>query len=166
MDTNFLTEWANRLYSYSTVAIDCSREASIAVYCFALQYQAPLMLYTKMASWYLAFAFWVVVWIPFGFLLTILTIASRDKKRYYNCAGWVLRQWVEKGGYISFRWCNDSKISWIRWPHFLWVPPENHACLIHYVPINEDRMIQRVLPSLYFDGYVRHGDDWESQSGS
>lgn len=123
---------------------------------FNEKYVPVIKLYTKMTFWYFRFWLWTTIWIPFGFVLTILTVAHGDDKKYYNCIGWALRKWVTEGGYIAFRWCNCSTYDWIKWPHFLWLSEKDgRRTLQQYTT---DDPLARRLPKLWFNGTVRRGD--------
>lgn len=163
--TRALSQLVDKLDVYGATAKRYSKQASVSIYDTALQYQPSIKLYVKMASWYIAFVLWVVLWIPIGFVLTLLTVANQDKRQYYNCSAWALRQWVEHGGYMAFRWCRNSREGWIKWPHFLWIGPEHHGNFTHYVPYKKNDA-KHFFPPLYFTGYVKSGDDPKSEEGS
>lgn len=108
--------------------------------------------FIKIAFWT---NFWLVVWI---------SIYPFHKKGNYNCLTWALEQFNEKGGYIALRWSRNSRLTWIRWPHFLWMADDKHVHLIHYVP-REDLIKMRWIPNPWFDGKIKTGDEKQGTKG-
>jgi len=101
--------------------------------------------YTKLVLWSI---FWLILW-P-------LSCISKQHNRD-NCLTWALRQQQTQGGYLVVRWCRTSKFDWFRWPHFLWLPEQDHSNLQHYVPLSDQSQLKTV-PHVWFEGYVKTGD--------
>jgi hypothetical protein len=98
---------------------------------------------------------WGILWLP---AWVVAKTAQQLQKRQSrdNCLSWALRKWNTHGGYLVIRWCRSNRVAWIKWPHFLWLPPDFHADLRHYVP--RDEADRHVLPSPLFVGRVQQGD--------
>lgn len=71
---------------------------------------------------------------------------------------WAIDKFEREGGYIAIRWCRSSKYDWFRWPHFMWIAPEDHHVLQHVVPVNDTTQKKRV-PDPWFDPKQLRGDD-------
>lgn len=100
---------------------------------------------------------WGLIWLP-AWVATELNRAITKKPRVDNCLSWAVRRWDEEDGYLVIRWCRSNSVKWIKWPHFLWLPLDQHQELRHFVPKNEDQG-QRVFPDAWFSGKVQKGDD-------
>ena len=106
---------------------------------------------------FLKLVLWGLVWAPaWGF--TVMARYFKKSPRLDNCLTWALRRWEEEGGYLCIRWCRSNRIEKINWPHFLWLPPDKHQELRHFVPLSEDQG-PRFLPDAWFEGKVQKGDD-------
>lgn len=102
---------------------------------------------------YLRLAIWTVIWVV-GWPLTL----PFRKKGEHNCLTWALRQMEKKEGYLVIRWCRSAKYEWLKWPHFLYLQAEHHEDLIHLVPKKNEHS-KKTIPSPWFDGYIKIGDD-------
>jgi hypothetical protein len=102
---------------------------------------------------------WGLIWTPAWVATTILRNTAK-KPRLDNCLSWALRKWDEEGGYLVIRWCRLNRVPWVRWPHFLWLPPQNHEELRHFVPRGDSlEQERRVFPDAWFIGKIQKGDD-------
>lgn len=79
------------------------------------------------------------------------------KPRMDNCFTFAIRKWQDEEGYLVIRWCRSNTISWLRWPHFLWLDPKYHENLIHFIPKRENQD-DRAFPKPFFNGKVQKGD--------
>lgn len=99
---------------------------------------------------------WGVLWTPF-WLVTAVFRKLIKRPRLDNCLSWALRKWTSEGGYLVIRWCRSNKITFIRWPHFLWLPPDKHQELKHFIPKVENQHL-RFVPDPWFEGKIQTGD--------
>lgn len=99
---------------------------------------------------------WGLLWTPV-WLLTTLNRHLTKKPRLDNCLSWALRKWTSEGGYLVIRWCRSNRLPYIRWPHFLWLPPDKHHELKHFVPKKQDQHL-RLVPDVWFEGKIQTGD--------
>jgi len=95
---------------------------------------------------------WGLIWFP-CWLVTLPFKQDRD-----NCLIWTLKKFDEEGGYICIRWCRSNKIPAIKWPHFLWLPPDHNNKLQHIVPADEVGGEEHKLPVPWFEPEFREGD--------
>ena len=96
-------------------------------------------------------AFWVIAW-P-------ITRPFRKTKQH-NCLTWAIRQIERNDGYLVIRWCRSSAFEWLKWPHFLYLPIEEHHKLRHFVP-KDNEHTKKVVPEPWFSGYIKTGDPAE-----
>lgn len=101
--------------------------------------------------------FWGGLWI-FAWAVTNIIKKITKKPRLDNCLTWGIRRWEEEGGYLVIRWARSAKHSWMRWPHFLWLPADKHHDLKHFIPRVEDQHM-KFLPDMWFEGRVKTGDE-------
>ena len=104
-----------------------------------------MLSYFRLAVWTV---FWLVAWpvtLPF------------KKPGQHNCLTWALRQIDKNDGYLVIRWCRSSAISWLRWPHFLYLEAKHHEHLHHFVP-KTDEHTKKLIPDPWFTGYIKDGD--------
>lgn len=102
-----------------------------------------------MAS-YVRLVVWATIW-----LILWLVITPIRRKRH-NCITYAIDRWDNDGGYLVIRWCRNSKLKWLRWPHFSYLAPEHHIHLEHAQSSNTD---PRIVPQFWFDPIVKHGDE-------
>lgn len=102
---------------------------------------------------------WGIIWAP-AWIVTIIIRHITKKPRVDNCLSWAVRRWEDEGGYLVIRWCRSNKISWIQWPHFLWLPPDKHQEVRHFLPKTDDQELH-YFPDAWFEGKVQKGDDEE-----
>lgn len=98
----------------------------------------------------------IVIWGLLWFPIWIFTLPF--KKGRDNCLIWTLRKFDTEGGYICIRWCRSNKIPMIKWPHFLWLPPDQADKLQHIVPVDEVGGEEHKLPVPWFAPENRVGD--------
>lgn len=106
---------------------------------------------------FLKLVVWGLLWTPIWFM-TIVIRKIKKRPRMDNCLSWALRKWTTEGGYLVIRWCRSNRISFIRWPHFLWLPPDKHQDLKHFVPKKADQHM-KLIPDAWFEGKIQTGDD-------
>ena len=99
---------------------------------------------------------WGLIWAPAWIVTTIIRRIAK-KPKLDNCLSWAARRWSEEGGYLVIRWCRSSKIAWFKWPHFLWLPADEHDELRHFIPRTEDQGM-RFFPDAWFEGKIQKGD--------
>ena len=95
---------------------------------------------------------WGLLWFP------VWLVVLPFKKNKDNCLVWALHKFNTEGGYICIRWCRSNRFSFIKWPHFLWLPPEHHIKLQHVVPVNTINGEEHKLPNPWFVPEHRYGD--------
>lgn len=100
--------------------------------------------YTKLILWG---AGWLCLW-------TIFLIRRKERD---NCLTWAVEKWDEQGGYLVIRWCRHNKLTWIKWPHFLWLDSKHEDLLEHVVP-KEGVMERQFLPHPWFTPQHIKGD--------
>lgn len=100
--------------------------------------------YVKLILWGAA---WCILWITFQ--------PWRNGRN--NCLTWAVEKWNKDGGYLVIRWARHNTITWIVWPHFLWLDEKYHIHLEHIVPIEEDNP-DHILPRPWFDEKYIVGD--------
>lgn len=100
--------------------------------------------YVKLILWGMA---WCVLWITF----------QPWRKERNNCLTWAVDKWNKDGGYLVIRWCRHTTLSWIVWPHFLWLDEKYHIYLEHVVPVEGDNP-DHLLPSAWFEEKHMVGD--------
>lgn len=99
-----------------------------------------------------------VVILGWGFVWLIVWLLSLPfKKKRENCLTWALYKWNTEGGYITIRWCRSNLISWVKWPHFLWLPEDKSEHLQHIIPVPEDEQFS-YIPKPWFKARQIHGD--------
>ncbi len=101
----------------------------------------------KLVGWFLL---WILIW---------LVSVPFKKKGQVNCFTWAIDKWDNDGGYLVIRWCRSSKLSWFKWPHFLWLPEDKHQELLHVVPANQTRLSTKYVPDPWFTPEVLKSDD-------
>lgn len=107
---------------------------------------------------FLQLVMWGLIWLFTWPLVTIWRAVAR-KPRLDNCLTWAIRRWQEEpDGYLVIRWCRVNMISWLRWPHFMFLPKESHKNLKHFVPLEFDQDYH-MFPKAFFEGKVVTGDD-------
>lgn len=95
---------------------------------------------------------WAIVWLIIWFFI----VPFRRKRD--NCLTWAMRKYDEEGGYLVIRWARTSRWKWLRWPHFLWLPPDKHKELQHCIP-KEDAHTEKSVPTPWFDSEIKQGDE-------
>lgn len=94
---------------------------------------------------------WLIVWI-----IAWIVATPFRKKGYDNCITHALKKWDENpDGYIVIRWCRNNKTRALRWPHMLWLDPNDHEKLEHAV---SKKFIKRTLPQIWFEPVIVHSD--------
>lgn len=123
-------------------------------------YISHAKLHGKMVLWYLNIIFWMVLWIPVGMYATFMALVrGPNADKYENCLSYALRRWVEDDGYLVIRWCRIHRLRPIVWPHLMWLSKDDHANIMHYTTKPSDRKRTMTVPSPFFDGRVKRGDD-------
>lgn len=100
--------------------------------------------------------FWGALWLTAWVFTTLLRKVTK-KPRLDNCLTWSLRRWDEEGGYLVIRWGRSARYSWMRWPHFLWLPEDQNEQLRHFLP-RDEKHDEVLLPAPWFEGYIQKGD--------
>ena len=102
---------------------------------------------------------WGLVWLLTWPTVTLYRKIAK-KPRLDNCLTWAIRRWQEEEGYLVIRWCRSNKVSWIRWPHFMWLPMDKHQDLKHFIPLEWDQRYH-MFPKAFFEGKIVTGDEEE-----
>lgn len=101
---------------------------------------------------YFKIMMWACVWWWF-WLFTFPWRKGRD-----NCLTWAQKKHESEGGYLTIRWSRNSKGP-LCWPHFGWISDKHNDIVEHYVPKDGDQ--GKYIPDMWFDGYVKKGDEGE-----
>lgn len=75
-----------------------------------------------------------------------------------NCLSWAIEKWEKEGGYLAIRWCRQNKTSWLVWPHFLWIPEDEHDNMRQAIPNNDKDNEDRLIPKIWFYPRIVKGD--------
>lgn len=103
---------------------------------------------------------WGLVWLLTWPAVTIYRKVFK-KPRLDNCFTWAIRRWHdEENSYLVIRWARVNMISWLRWPHFMWLPADKSKDVRHFVPLEWDQNY-RMFPKAFFEGKVVTGDNKE-----
>jgi len=102
--------------------------------------------YVKLTCWSVL---WLIIW-P-------LSLPFRSKERNHNCLTWAIEQIERNDGYLVIRWCRSSKLPWLKWPHFMYLPIQDQDKVIHFVP-EKDEHVKKWYPRPWFKGYIKIGD--------
>lgn len=104
---------------------------------------------------YLKLTTWAVVWL----FLWIFFLPIRKGRE--NCLTYALRRWDQDGGYLVIRWCRSNKVTWLKWPHFMWIDEKHGARFVeHAVPIKDEDTLKYV-PRPWFNPKIKKGDGKE-----
>ena len=98
--------------------------------------------------------FWFTMWIP-----TYAITVWFKKKGQENCMTWAVDKFENEGGYLVVRWCRSARHDWLRWPHFLYLPADQHHVLQHVIPVDCSRLEKKHIPEPWFDPQRVQGDD-------
>lgn len=105
-----------------------------------------MLSYYRLVAWSVI---WAVIW-PVFYLF--------KKKDQVNCLTWAIKKWHENPeGYLVIRWSRSNRHPIMKWPHFLYLEPDNHHQLTHVVPQDRDDL-EHLLPAVWFDAEQLIGD--------
>lgn len=104
--------------------------------------------------------FWMNLWA----VTYIVTYPFKPSKHGDNCLTYALRRWAKDDGYLVIRWCRSNMISWVKWPHFLWLDSTNHQNLHHLIPDDDSSSRKHLIPDLWFKGHTKNGDDEDNEN--
>ena len=104
---------------------------------------------------YLKLTIWAIVWL----LLWIFFLPIRKGRE--NCLTYALQRWDKEGGYLCIRWCRSNKVTWLQWPHFLWIDEKYGARFTeHAVPTKKEHE-SKYIPKPWFNPRIKKGDGKE-----
>lgn len=109
-----------------------------------------------MFTTYYRLLFWLMLW---GIVWPFMLLFKRNGKT--NCLEWAMSRWSENPeGYFVIRWSRTNFYHLMRWPHFLFLQPNNNDNLEHIHPFKRDTKKQ-LIPAIWFEPDTLHGDTKE-----
>ena len=100
---------------------------------------------------YFKLTMWAIIWLVLWFIFLPV------RKGRQNCLTYALEKWDTEGGYLVIRWCRSNKVTWFKWPHFMWLDGKYQRYVEHAVPY-KDEYVEKFMPEPWFEPKIRKGD--------